>query len=171
MTYYWPQQDDPGALLQKATLLESRTMIEQGTVSRTLQKSCCYFILCRCSDRLENLARSYGSRRISLRTPGFVVPIQQDCDLNLYHSEIINNARVLELGSGAGFLGVILAAIQLQSDKKRCGLWLSDLNDEVLSRCNDNIHLPCSACISSIILHIPDLCPRFLLLAPEHPLF
>lgn len=31
-------------------------------------------------------------------------------------------------------------------DSSLGSLWLSDLNDQVLSRCRDNLNLPCSGC-------------------------
>lgn len=73
-------------------------------------------------------------------------------------SELIISKRVLELGSGVGFLGIIVATLQQLSktanfcslsnsrltDLSPGSLWLTDLNDEVLTRCHDNLNLPCS---------------------------
>lgn len=68
----------------------------------------------------------------------------------------IVQSRVLELGSGAGFLGMIIADLQLlsqhssngeenaPSDPRRESLWMTDVDEQVLSRCRDNVNLPCS---------------------------
>ncbi len=66
----------------------------------------------------------------------------------------ILDARVLELGSGCGFLGIITAKLQTgyQDNKLRfpsekqvpLSLSLSDVNKDVLRRCQDNLALPCS---------------------------
>lgn len=55
--------------------------------------------------------------------------------------------RVLELGSGVGYLGLVIAAIQLDTpdqENTESSIWLTDVNDFVLSRCRDNLDLPCS---------------------------
>lgn len=57
--------------------------------------------------------------------------------------------RILELGSGAGFLGLIVAAVQTRSTflplENRSALWLTDVNDAVLQVCQRNVRLTCSA--------------------------
>jgi protein-lysine N-methyltransferase EEF2KMT len=65
-------------------------------------------------------------------------------------AELITNKTILELGSGSGFLGIIVASLQ-QSDRTydegihaSGPIWLTDVNDMVLSRCRDNVQLPCS---------------------------
>lgn len=61
--------------------------------------------------------------------------------------------RVLELGSGSGFLGIIVGSLQAiqnnatteptrTSDSSM--LFLTDVNTEVLERCMSNVKLPCS---------------------------
>ena len=55
--------------------------------------------------------------------------------------------RILELGSGVGYLGLVAAAIQLDAlaeDGPEPSIWLTDVNSVVLSRCRDNLNLPCS---------------------------
>jgi len=59
--------------------------------------------------------------------------------------------RVLELGSGIGFLGIIVASLQLlyraaekPPQATSPSLWLTDINDEVLVRCRDNVNLLCN---------------------------
>ncbi|KAF8204421.1 hypothetical protein K438DRAFT_1716134 [Mycena galopus ATCC 62051] len=62
---------------------------------------------------------------------------------------LVRRKRILELGAGVGFLGSVVASLQLlerPSDGSDPGtLWMSDVNDTVLSRCRDNIHLPCNS--------------------------
>ncbi|KAJ7146268.1 hypothetical protein C8R44DRAFT_757025 [Mycena epipterygia] len=61
---------------------------------------------------------------------------------------LVHRKRILELGSGIGFLGSVVASLQLLErplDPIAPGtLWLSDINDSVLARCRDNIRLPCN---------------------------
>lgn len=58
--------------------------------------------------------------------------------------------RVLELGCGVGFLGILVATLQTQQltasnkDKHQGSLYLTDVHDDVLARCQDNIRLQCS---------------------------
>lgn len=70
------------------------------------------------------------------------------------HSDILD-ARVLELGSGCGFLGIITAKLQTGYQDSKLGfpsekqvplsLSLSDVNKDVLRRCQDNLALPCNS--------------------------
>lgn len=53
---------------------------------------------------------------------------------------------VLELGSGVGFLGLIIAVLQLTVPSRPARVRLTDVNPLVLKRCDENILLPCSAC-------------------------
>ncbi|PPQ64306.1 hypothetical protein CVT26_002189 [Gymnopilus dilepis] len=66
----------------------------------------------------------------------------------ILHPELIASKRILELGSGIGFLGIIVCTLQqLQKTRESLpigSLWLTDVNDEVLARCRDNIRLPCN---------------------------
>lgn len=62
------------------------------------------------------------------------------------------NESVLELGSGTGFLGLIVADIQVSSGgvTRQPALYLTDVNEDVLRRCHENTQLPCSklsACV------------------------
>lgn len=66
----------------------------------------------------------------------------------LSHGELVRGKRVLEIGSGAGFLGLVIAAIQLQSGLESCAesfLWLTDVDSTVLKRCQGNARLLCNA--------------------------
>ena len=63
--------------------------------------------------------------------------------------DLVQSSRVLELGSGAGLLGIILA--QMQTSASQCSegkdtpsLYLTDLDDQVLERCEANVHISCS---------------------------
>ena len=64
--------------------------------------------------------------------------------------ELVTSKRVLELGSGVGFLAIIVASLQLlqvpsaKIASSGSSLWITDINDDVLARCCDNINLPCS---------------------------
>ena len=57
---------------------------------------------------------------------------------------LAQSARVLELGSGVGFLGIIAATLKLTSGHAGGSLYLTDVNDEVLKACTNNLNLPCS---------------------------
>ncbi|KAL1732085.1 hypothetical protein EV714DRAFT_282946 [Schizophyllum commune] len=62
--------------------------------------------------------------------------------------DLIANKRILELGSGIGFLGIICASVQLLNQTTENApaphLWLTDVNDDVLTRCKANVQLPCN---------------------------
>lgn len=65
-----------------------------------------------------------------------------------YHTiEHTKGKRVLELGCGVGYLGLVVAAIQLNApdpENFASSVWLTDVNEVVLSRCRKNLNLPCS---------------------------
>ncbi|GLB43496.1 putative lysine methyltransferase [Lyophyllum shimeji] len=69
------------------------------------------------------------------------------------HSDVLVNKRILELGSGVGFLGIIIARLQQLSSKSPDAplptLWLTDVNETVLSRCQDNVRMSCNRSSSS----------------------
>jgi len=57
-------------------------------------------------------------------------------------TDVVRNHRVLELGSGTGFLGLIIAELQRTSqDLGNTSLTLTDVNLEVLERCSKNFQL------------------------------
>lgn len=62
--------------------------------------------------------------------------------------ELVLERNVLELGSGVGFLGIIIASLQVLFARVpsaiKYSIWLTDINDFVLSRCLENTSLPCS---------------------------
>lgn len=58
-------------------------------------------------------------------------------------------SNVLELGSGTGFIGILVASLQLHAaippfDRKIPSVYLTDVNSNVLVRCQNNVRLPCS---------------------------
>jgi hypothetical protein len=61
----------------------------------------------------------------------------------------VNTANVLELGSGTGFIGILVASLQLHAamppfDRQMPSVYLTDVNSTVLVRCQNNVRLPCS---------------------------
>ncbi|KAI0029486.1 putative methyltransferase-domain-containing protein, partial [Vararia minispora EC-137] len=67
---------------------------------------------------------------------------------------LVRNASVLELGSGTGFVGIVAASIQMLycDDSSSPSVVLTDVNEEVLQRCSENVRLPCN--ISSSHPHV-----------------
>ncbi|KAF8482058.1 putative methyltransferase-domain-containing protein [Russula ochroleuca] len=65
----------------------------------------------------------------------------------IQNSTVLMNKSVLELGSGTGFLGLIVADIQVSSGgvTGHPVLYLTDVNEDVLRRCHENTQLPCNA--------------------------
>lgn len=65
----------------------------------------------------------------------------------------------MELGSGAGFLGIIIGSLQQisASDLSPSSLWLTDVNEEVLSRCRYNVQMSCSKCLTFKVCSISPL--------------
>lgn len=60
---------------------------------------------------------------------------------------LLANKSVLELGSGTGFLGLIVADIQVGHGGMSGSsvLYLTDINEDALRRCRENMQLPCNA--------------------------
>ncbi|KAH8997412.1 hypothetical protein EDB92DRAFT_2101464, partial [Lactarius akahatsu] len=60
---------------------------------------------------------------------------------------LLANKSVLELGSGSGFLGLIVADIQVchGGSTGSSVLYLTDVNEDALRRCHENTQLPCNA--------------------------
>ncbi|PBL00670.1 hypothetical protein ARMGADRAFT_1006815 [Armillaria gallica] len=74
------------------------------------------------------------------------------------HPDWVRDARVLELGSGIGFLGMIVGSVQMlarlptdipQGSTPRPMLHLTDVDSEVIARCISNIKLPCNMTANS----------------------
>ncbi|KIL01047.1 hypothetical protein PAXRUDRAFT_821060 [Paxillus rubicundulus Ve08.2h10] len=73
----------------------------------------------------------------------------------LQHPELVAYSNVLELGSGTGFIGILVASLQLHavissSTSNLAGyvhtpsVYLTDVNSVVLARCQSNVQLPCN---------------------------
>ncbi|KAI0363050.1 hypothetical protein BV20DRAFT_1040100 [Pilatotrama ljubarskyi] len=62
----------------------------------------------------------------------------------LNHPELVQNRRVLELGCGVGFLGIVAASVQMQDRTGSESVWLTDVNEPVLQRCEENLRLQCN---------------------------
>ncbi|OBZ79740.1 Protein-lysine N-methyltransferase EEF2KMT, partial [Grifola frondosa] len=63
------------------------------------------------------------------------------------HPALVQHKCVLELGCGIGFLGVVAASVQQQlgdASDAPSTLWLTDVNDTVLQKCQENLQLPCN---------------------------
>jgi len=74
---------------------------------------------------------------------------------------------ILELGSGIGFLGIIVGTLQLAKGSSQSGsLWLTDVSDEVLQRCRENLSLPCSTLRFFDLLLLRSCCQDSLSLHP-----
>ena len=63
-----------------------------------------------------------------------------------HYPAVFVNKSVLELGSGTGFLGLMVADIQVNYGgvTGRPVLYLTDVNEDVLRQCSANTQLPCS---------------------------
>lgn len=66
--------------------------------------------------------------------------------VSMHDPGLVQGKSVLELGSGVGLLGIIIAAIQLDKFSKAGRIRLTDVNSHVLKRCVDNMSVPCSTC-------------------------
>ncbi|THH12287.1 hypothetical protein EW146_g7761 [Bondarzewia mesenterica] len=115
--------------LNSTTLLESRMTIESGTTG------------------LRTWRASFVLAKYLILHPGTMsscLPVS--FPLISLNSELVTNKRILELGSGTGFLGIIAASLQVIYDRvdKQSALWLTDVHDTILKRCSDNVVLPCS---------------------------
>ena len=110
------------------TLFESRTTIESGTTG------------------LRTWRASFVLAQFLIQNPSMT------CVTNPHHSNsrhylaILVNKSVLELGSGTGFLGLIVADIQAsRGGAAGCPvLHLTDVDENVLRQCSENTQLPCS---------------------------
>ncbi|KAF8079091.1 putative methyltransferase-domain-containing protein [Lyophyllum atratum] len=71
------------------------------------------------------------------------------------HPGLLKDKRILELGSGTGFLGIIITRLQQSSSPNTpcSALWLTDVNEDVLARCRDNIQMPCNRSSSCSQVH------------------
>ncbi|KAI6048007.1 putative methyltransferase-domain-containing protein [Pisolithus marmoratus] len=79
------------------------------------------------------------------------------------HTGLVAHRAVLELGSGTGFLGIVVACLQLRFDLTSANppaIYLTDVNPYVLDRCQSNMKLPCnrSSCHPNIAYRLLDWC-------------
>ncbi|KAF5375290.1 hypothetical protein D9758_000540 [Tetrapyrgos nigripes] len=71
--------------------------------------------------------------------------------------DLVENNRILELGCGIGFLGIIVATLQQlpsgdENESTSC-VWLTDVNEEVLIQCRRNLQLACNLSSSHPRVH------------------
>ncbi|RXW17043.1 hypothetical protein EST38_g8819 [Candolleomyces aberdarensis] len=65
----------------------------------------------------------------------------------LQNPDIVLQKRVLELGSGIGFTGIVVGTVQVLSQAQGSPLpklWLTDVDETVLSVCRRNVDLSCN---------------------------
>ncbi|KAI0073952.1 hypothetical protein K474DRAFT_125683 [Panus rudis PR-1116 ss-1] len=105
LTYVWKT---PDGAWDHATVLESRTTIEEGTTG------------------LKTWPASLILAEYLIQNP-----------------ELVAGKKVLELGCGAGLLGIITASLQ-QTAGTNGSLYLTDVRPDVLRRCESNVVLPCN---------------------------
>lgn len=133
VTHYLRLNPKKPNVIHRVTLLESRTTIEQGTTG------------------LRTWPAAYALATWLGKYPGLPRPLFSSfrCLTTAYCLiERVLGKRVLELGSGVGYLGLVIAALQLNTpnqESPESSIWLTDVNSIVLSRCRDNLNLPCSA--------------------------
>ncbi|KAM5532252.1 hypothetical protein V8D89_014091 [Ganoderma adspersum] len=73
----------------------------------------------------------------------------------LARPELVTGKRVLELGCGIGFLGIIIGSIQVSKPSPNASsLWLTDVNEPVLHRCEHNLKLPCNQSHAHLDLNV-----------------
>ncbi|KAI0304591.1 putative methyltransferase-domain-containing protein [Russula brevipes] len=65
----------------------------------------------------------------------------------IQNSSVLADKSILELGSGTGFLGLVIADIQVSSGgvTPHPALCLTDVNEDVIRRCRENAQLSCNA--------------------------
>ncbi|KAK0246172.1 hypothetical protein EDD85DRAFT_1017152 [Armillaria nabsnona] len=129
VTYYWRLDALPHSNKTLAPLEYFRTtLLESGTM-------------------IESGTTGFRTWLASLHLANYIIS----------HPDWVRDARVLELGSGIGFLGMIVGSVQMlarlptdipQGSTPRPMLHLTDVDSEVIARCISNIKLPCSKCVS-----------------------
>ncbi|KAG9313980.1 putative methyltransferase-domain-containing protein [Chiua virens] len=77
----------------------------------------------------------------------------------IQHSHLVNTSNVLELGSGTGFIGILVASLQLHAahGRQMPSVYLTDVNSIVLARCQNNVRLPCNKSSSHPNIHCNSL--------------
>ena len=114
------------------SLLESRTVVEGGTTG------------------LRTWLASFFLAQYLILHPGkhtYIALLHRDKETHSDLEDLVASKCIMELGSGIGFLGIIIASLQKLDESVSSGqssCWLTDINDEVLNRCRNNVNLPCS---------------------------
>lgn len=126
-TYFWKPEDR--SKYESATLMESRTTIEGGTTG------------------LKTWRASLTLAQYLITHPGILIIVHMYSigTANLLRPDLVRSKSLLELGSGAGLLGIIAANLQLSELPSCQCIYLTDVNPEVLARCSKNVNLPCSS--------------------------
>ncbi|KAG5732137.1 Protein FAM86B1 [Termitomyces sp. T112] len=75
------------------------------------------------------------------------------CEFFTRNLDLIRGKRILELGAGIGFLGTILVRLQqvFSIETPDHAIWLTDVNENVLKRCQENLQMPCNMTSTSDI--------------------
>ncbi|KAK0456140.1 hypothetical protein EV421DRAFT_32759 [Armillaria borealis] len=130
VTYYWRLDATPHSNKTPVPLECFRTtLLESGTM-------------------IESGTTGFRTWLASLHLANYIIS----------HPDWVRDARVLELGSGIGFLGMIVGSVQIlaglptdiqQGSTPRPMLHLTDVDSEVIARCISNIKLPCNMTASS----------------------
>ncbi|KAI9570179.1 putative methyltransferase-domain-containing protein [Boletus coccyginus] len=80
----------------------------------------------------------------------------------IQHPYLVDSSNVLELGSGTGFIGILVASLQLHAPIPPFGrnmpsVYLTDVNSTVLARCQNNVRLLCNKSSSHPNIHYNSL--------------
>lgn len=99
--------------------------------------------------------------------------LQMPIHLRSCSAEEVCGHNVLELGSGTGFLGIIVALLQLEhrdNVKGVGGLCLTDLDESVLQQCHRNVQLTQSESFNSGLFGETNFftCFRWSIKAPKY---
>jgi protein-lysine N-methyltransferase EEF2KMT len=127
VSYIYKSPHSPDSSIRCITLYESQKVIESGTTG------------------LRTWSASLALAHWILHHPGTTNNFLQTL-LYLYFYSIgeVRGQNVLELGSGAGFLGITVALLQLEHKGNiggSGGLCLTDVDESVLQQCHRNLHL------------------------------
>lgn len=134
-SYIYKPPDSPDSSLRCIILHESRMVIESGTTG------------------LRTWSASLALAHWFFHHPGTTdVPLQLLFHLRFCSAEEVRDHNVLELGSGTGFLGIVIALLQIEhrgNVEGIGGLCLTDVDESVLQQCHRNIQLTQSKSFNS----------------------
>ena len=135
VSYIYKPPDSPDSSIRCITLHESRMVIESGTTG------------------LRTWSASLAFAHWLFHHPGTTNnPLQMPIHLRFCPTEEVCGRNVLELGSGTGFLGIIVALLQIEhrsSVEGVGGLCLTDMDESVLQQCHRNVQLTQSKSFNS----------------------